>query len=46
MGRVNHPEEIVELDASINVVILEFDDEKKRIQLGLKQLTAHLGFFR
>ena len=40
-GRVNHPEEIVELDASINVVILEFDDEKKRIQLGLKQLTAH-----
>ena len=40
-GRVNHPEEIVELDSSINVVILEFDDQKKRIQLGLKQLTAH-----
>ena len=40
-GRVNHPDEIVELDSTINVVILEFDDEKKRIQLGLKQLTAH-----
>lgn len=40
-GRVNHPEEVVELDSTINVVILEFDDEKKRIQLGLKQLTAH-----
>ncbi len=40
-GRVNHPDEIVELDTPINVVILEFDDEKKRIQLGLKQLTPH-----
>ena len=40
-GRVNHPEEIVELDSRINVVILEFDDDKKRIQLGLKQLAAH-----
>ncbi len=40
-GRVNHPDEVVELDSTINVVILEFDDEKKRIQLGLKQLTAH-----
>jgi small subunit ribosomal protein S1 len=40
-GRVNHPEEIVQLDSSINVVILEFDDDKRRIQLGLKQLTAH-----
>ena len=40
-GRVNHPDEIVELDSSINVVILEFDDDKKRIQLGLKQLTSH-----
>jgi small subunit ribosomal protein S1 len=40
-GRVNHPDEIVELDSTINVVILEFDDEKKRIQLGLKQLTSH-----
>ncbi len=40
-GRVNHPDEVVELDSTINVVILEFDDEKRRIQLGLKQLTAH-----
>jgi small subunit ribosomal protein S1 len=40
-GRVNHPEEIVALDQKINVVILDFDDEKKRIALGLKQLTPH-----
>tara|TARA_B100000900_G_scaffold249355_1_gene212259 strand:- start:160 stop:2265 length:2106 start_codon:yes stop_codon:yes gene_type:complete len=40
-GRVNHPDEIVTLDEKINVVILEFDDEKKRIQLGLKQLSSH-----
>ena len=40
-GRVNHPEEIVQLDTKINVVILDFDDEKKRIALGLKQLTQH-----
>ena len=40
-GRVTHPEEIVTLDAKINVVILDFDDAKKRIALGLKQLTAH-----
>ncbi len=40
-GRVNHPEEIVTLDQKINVVILDFDDEKKRIALGLKQLSAH-----
>ena len=40
-GRVNHPEEIVELDQKLNVVILDFDDDKKRIALGLKQLTAH-----
>jgi Ribosomal protein S1 len=40
-GRVNHPEEIVELDQKLNVVILDFDDAKKRIALGLKQLTAH-----
>ena len=40
-GRVNHPEEIVKLDQKINVVILDFDDEKKRIALGLKQLTPH-----
>lgn len=40
-GRINHPEEIVRLDQKINVVILDFDDAKKRIQLGLKQLTPH-----
>jgi small subunit ribosomal protein S1 len=40
-GRVNHPEEIVTLDQKINVVILDFDDSKKRIALGLKQLTPH-----
>ena len=40
-GRVNDPHEIVELDQKIKVVILDFDDEKKRIQLGLKQLTPH-----
>jgi small subunit ribosomal protein S1 len=40
-GRVTHPEEVVKLDEKINVVILDFDDEKKRIALGLKQLTPH-----
>ncbi len=40
-GRINHPEEIVELDTKINVVILDFDDDKKRIALGLKQLQPH-----
>ena len=40
-GRINHPEEIVELDQKINVVILDFDEGKKRIALGLKQLTPH-----
>ena len=40
-GRVNHPEEIVQLDQKLNVVILDFDDAKKRIALGLKQLTPH-----
>ena len=40
-GRVSDPHEVVELDQKINVVILDFDDEKKRIALGLKQLTAH-----
>ena len=40
-GRVNHPEEVVTLDEKINVVILDFDDEKKRIALGLKQLQPH-----
>lgn len=40
-GRIQHPEEIVQLDQKLNVVILDFDDDKKRIALGLKQLTAH-----
>ena len=40
-GRVSHPEEVVSLDEKINVVILEFDKEKNRIALGLKQLTPH-----
>ena len=40
-GRVSHPSEIVSLDEKINVVILDFDNEKKRIALGLKQLTPH-----
>ena len=40
-GRINHPEEVVQLDQKINVVILDFDDTKKRIALGLKQLTPH-----
>ena len=40
-GRVSDPREIVELDSKINVVILDFDNEKKRIALGLKQLTPH-----
>jgi small subunit ribosomal protein S1 len=40
-GRVGHPEEMVEVDQKINVVILNFDDEKKRIALGMKQLTPH-----
>ncbi|MFC2390413.1 MAG: 30S ribosomal protein S1 [Bacteroidota bacterium] len=40
-GRINHPNEIVQLDQKINVVILDFDEEKKRIALGLKQLTPH-----
>ncbi len=40
-GRVNHPEEVVSLDEKLNVVILDFDDEKKRIALGMKQLQPH-----
>jgi small subunit ribosomal protein S1 len=40
-GRINHPEEVVALDQKINVVILDFDEGKKRIALGLKQLTPH-----
>lgn len=40
-SRINHPSEVVELDQKLNVVILDFDDEKTRIQLGLKQLSQH-----
>ena len=40
-GRVNHPEEIVQLDQPIKVVVLDFNEEQKRIALGLKQLTPH-----
>ncbi len=40
-GRVNHPSEIVKLDQTLNVVVLDFDEEKKRISLGLKQLQPH-----
>ena len=40
-SRINHPNEILELDEKLNVVILDFDDDKSRIQLGLKQLSAH-----
>jgi small subunit ribosomal protein S1 len=40
-GRINHPEEALKLEQKINVVVLDFDDEKKRISLGLKQLTSH-----
>lgn len=40
-GRVNHPSEIVNLDESVKVVVLDFDQEKKRISLGMKQLTPH-----
>ncbi len=40
-GRVNHPSEVVQLDQKLNVVILDFDNEKKRIALGLKQLLPH-----
>ena len=40
-GRISHPNEIVELDQKLNVVILDFDNDKKRIALGLKQLTPH-----
>tara|TARA_B100001109_G_scaffold255774_1_gene260744 strand:- start:3637 stop:5769 length:2133 start_codon:yes stop_codon:yes gene_type:complete len=40
-GRVNHPEEVVELDQIVKVVILDFDDDKKRIALGMKQLEGH-----
>lgn len=40
-SRINHPSEVVDLDAKINVVILDFDEDKTRIQLGVKQLSAH-----
>jgi small subunit ribosomal protein S1 len=41
--RINHPSEVLELDQKLNVVILDFDDEKTRIQLGMKQLTLTHG---
>lgn len=40
-GRINHPDEVLKLDEKINVVILDYDDTKKRISLGLKQLSSH-----
>ncbi len=40
-GRISHPEEVLKLDQKVNVVILDFDEEKKRIALGMKQLTPH-----
>ncbi len=40
-GRINHPNEVLTIDQKINVVVLDFDDDKKRISLGLKQLTPH-----
>jgi small subunit ribosomal protein S1 len=40
-GRINHPEEVLKLDQKVNVVVLDFDDDKKRISLGMKQLTPH-----
>ena len=40
-GRIEHPREVLQLDETVNVVVLDFDDEKKRIALGLKQLTEH-----
>ncbi|HSC55192.1 MAG TPA: 30S ribosomal protein S1 [Phnomibacter sp.] len=40
-GRINHPSEVLKLDQKLNVVVLDFDDDKKRISLGLKQLTPH-----
>ncbi len=40
-GRINHPSEVLKMDQKLNVVVLDFDDEKRRISLGLKQLTPH-----
>ena len=40
-GRINHPEDVLKLDEKVNIVVLDFDDEKKLISLGMKQLTPH-----
>ena len=40
-GRINHPEDVLNLDETVKVVVLDFDEEKKRISLGMKQLTSH-----
>ncbi len=40
-GRISHPQELLQLDQKVNIVVLDFDDEKKRISLGMKQLTPH-----
>ena len=40
-GRINHPEEVLKLDETVKIVVLDFDEDKKRISLGMKQLTAH-----
>lgn len=40
-GRINHPEEVLNLDDKVQIVVLDFDDDKKRISLGMKQLTSH-----
>jgi small subunit ribosomal protein S1 len=40
-GRINHPEEVLDLDQKVNIVVLDFDEDKKRISLGMKQLTPH-----
>jgi small subunit ribosomal protein S1 len=40
-GRINHPQEVLKLDQKIQVVVLDFDENKKRISLGMKQLQAH-----
>jgi small subunit ribosomal protein S1 len=40
-GRINHPEEVLNLDETVKIVVLDFDDDKKRISLGMKQLTSH-----
>ncbi|MGB3618298.1 MAG: 30S ribosomal protein S1 [Catalinimonas sp.] len=40
-GRISHPEEVLQLDQKVNIVVLDFDDDKRRISLGMKQLTPH-----